>query len=341
MQFGVARLIWQNIFFWIRILFIFSCAQIQAKTALPLTINVFSINNGVGLEAHRRLIRKELESLGHIVKDKEYNEAPTGLDFVRKADINIFMEVICPQWFKCVKLNWLVPNPECYVQDLSLLNQIDLVLCFTHEAEQIFKELGNNTYYSGFTSFDCYHREIEKNFSHYLHTQGKSNMKGTQAIADAWKYNRELPKLTVISHYCNSPFFQDNLEWIPNRIAEKRLRDLQNDCGIHLCPSETEGFGHYIMEAMSAGAVVITTDAPPMNEFITDKRCLIPYQKQEKWFLATRYFIAPEDLENTIANLSALPENELREIGENNRRMYQQKTLEFKTNLEKLLNQIQ
>lgn len=339
MRFREARLIWQNGLYWILALFIFSCAQIQAKTLLPLTINVFSANNGVGLEAHRKLIRKELESLGHIVKDREYHESPTGLDFVRKADINIFIEAISSQWFKCAKLNWHIPNPECYVQDLALLDKIDLFLCCTHESERIFREMGKTAYFSGFTSFDCYHGEIEKNFRHYLHTQGKSNMKGTQAIADAWKYNSLLPQLTVISHYGNSPFFQENLKWIPNRVPEDRLRHLQNHCGIHLCPSETEGFGHYIMEAMSAGAVVVTTDAPPMNEFITDKRCLVPYQKEEKWFLATRYFIAPEDLENTIANLSGLPESELREIGENNRRMYLQKTEEFQANLKKLLIQ--
>lgn len=327
--------------YWILALFIFSFSQIQAQAIRPLTINVFSANNGVGLEAHRKLIRKELESLGHIVKDREYNESPTGLDFVRKADINIFMEVICPQWVKCAKLNWLVPHPEWYVQDLSLLNQIDLILCFTHEAERIFQEMGKTTYFSGFTSFDCYHSGVEKDFSHYLHAAGKSGMKGTLAIADAWKYNRSLPQLTLISQYPYHPFFQENLEWITTSIPVNRLRQLQNNCGIHLCPSETEGFGHYIMEAMSAGAVIITTDAPPMNEFITDKRCLVPYQRTDQCYLATRYFITPEDLEKTIVNLRALPESELKEIGENNRRMYLQKTQEFQSNLKKLLNQLQ
>lgn len=46
------------------------------------------------------------------------------------------------------------------------------------------------------------------------------------------------------------------------------IRFLQTSIGLHLCPSEREGFGHYLNEARAAGALVVTTDHPPMNELI-------------------------------------------------------------------------
>lgn len=322
--------------YWFLILLIFPFSQGQA-----LTFNLFSANNGAGLEAQRKLMKRALESLGHTAYDIDFNELPTAEDADQNVDINIFMEVICDEWFPFAKLNWLIPNPECYLQELSLLERIDLILCFTHEVERVFQELGKATYYSGFTSFDCFRPQIEKNFSHILHIAGKSLYKGTNAIIDAWKENSALPQLTLIRHYEEKPANLDHLRWIPIRIPEEALRQKQNHCGIHLCPSETEGFGHYIMEAMSTGAVVVTTDAPPMNEFVTDKRCLVPYQKSGPCALGTCYLISPEDLTKTVELLQGLPESELRKIGNRNRSIYRQKTMQFRINLMKLLDQIE
>ncbi len=37
---------------------------------------------------------------------------------------------------------------------------------------------------------------------------------------------------------------------------------------MHLCVSIREGYGHYLHEGMAAGALVVSTWHPPMNEFI-------------------------------------------------------------------------
>lgn len=42
------------------------------------------------------------------------------------------------------------------------------------------------------------------------------------------------------------------------------------DSAFFLCPSSIEGYGHYINQARAAGGVIISTDAHPMNELITD-----------------------------------------------------------------------
>jgi hypothetical protein len=52
-------------------------------------------------------------------------------------------------------------------------------------------------------------------------------------------------------------------------ISFTQVRRFQSEHPIHICASEREGFGHYLNEARAAGALIITTDHPPMNELVT------------------------------------------------------------------------
>jgi glycosyltransferase involved in cell wall biosynthesis len=140
-----------------------------------------------------------------------------------------------------------------------------------------------------------------------------------------------MPPITVIGY----KMFNEDV--CLQRVPTDELRYFQNSLGIHVCPSEVEGYGHYIMEAMSAKAVVITTNAAPMNEFIKDNRCLVPYFKKFPCALGIRYFVEPEKLREVVQNISLLSEEELREIGEKNRDL--KKTEEFYVNLKNLLVQ--
>lgn len=161
--------------------------------------------------------------------------------------------------------------------------------------------------------------------------------KGTQAVINAWKKRPDFPLLTILGVGIKDPSIA-NIDLQNNFIPEKKLIKLQNECGIHLCPSETEGFGHYICEAMSVGAVVVTTDAPPMNEFITDKRCLVQSRHTSSQLLAITYHVDPVDLEEIIDGLMNLDENELRIIGNNNRKTYLKQKDEFRKRLRTLFN---
>jgi len=55
----------------------------------------------------------------------------------------------------------------------------------------------------------------------------------------------------------------------------KESCDLYKEGDIYLAPSRKEGLGLPIYEAMACGFPVITTDAPPMNEVVTDERLLV------------------------------------------------------------------
>ena len=100
---------------------------------------------------------------------------------------------------------------------------------------------------------------------------------------------------------------------------------------IHVCPSQYEGFGHYIHEAMCCGGVVITTDHPPMNEVITDKDYLVKSTVSKKRMrLAQPCEITPEDLYETIMRVWHKSNTELLETCKNNRILYNKEVSDFK-----------
>lgn len=294
---------------------------------LASLINIIGYSNGVGLDQDIAIIAEELTELGHQVEFVHW------LDYEprEKVDINIFLECAYPFFFPLATKNYLIPNPEWYNKP-ELIPQFDLILCKTKEAKRLFEPHTPNTVYLGFTSKDCYQEE-KKELRSLIHLNGQSAQKGTSSLIDLWEKNPSLPRLHLLIHrkitYPDLP----NVKKITEYLPEKQLRELQNRHHIHLCLSETEGFGHYISEALSTGAVVITTDAPPMNEFVTDKRCLVKASSTNPQNLATNYYFDQEHLILTLNHLLALTDQELLRIGEQNRERYLQNHQAFKQRL--------
>lgn len=321
------------------LLFIIFTASVHCQDPpKALKINVISRSNGGGLEVDQHIIKEALENLGCTVNCVEFWKESAQKP---KADINIFFEMIDPELLSEVSINWLVSNPEWFRQDVKLLDRIDLILCRTKEVERVFQDLGKKTYLLRFTSPDSYQEKIKKDYTSFLHTPGQSDLKGTNAIIRVWNNSPSLPHLTLIKygHLIKEKLDENlaNAKEISIRLPTEAFRSYQNRCGIHLCPSETEGFGHYIMEAMSTKAVVITTNAPPMNEFITDPRCLVSCKMHFPLRLATGYCIDEEELVQKIKEISALPTSELEAIGLANRETYLKISQEFRERLQMLI----
>jgi hypothetical protein len=298
-----------------------------------LKINIINQSNGKGLSTDQKVLKEALEQLDCSVTILDINESKWN-----RAHINIFIQVLIHEKFTIDQQNWFIPNPEWYEQPIQLLEKIDLVLCRTRECERIFRKMNMPTYYVGFTSVDCYREEIQKNYRHLLHLAGGSHLKGTKTVKSIWLAHPTFPLLTVIDFLNPFTSYCMNLKSISIPLHEVELRKLQNQCGIHLCPSETEGFGHYINEAMSTCAVVVTTDAPPMNEFIQDPRCLVPYTQTLPLNLAMTYQVDLVQLQAKIEHLLSLSDEELQAIGEENRSIYLQQQEEFYERLEDLIS---
>lgn len=308
-----------------------------SKPNRKLKVNIFGEFNGKGIETDRQILKIALESLGHEVTYKSWHDRPH--DEEPYVDLNIFLETLVPDWYALATLNWYIPNPEINVPGKLTLAPVDLILCRTHEVERIYKNRDKKTYYMGFASWDTYKDNVEKDFSLYLHAPGASPYKGTSGVIKSWR-NKQLPNMIFLVQNVHPSLSQPNVQWICGKIPTNLLRVLQNHCGVHICTSESEGFGHYIMEAMAAKSVVVTTDAPPMNEFIKDKRCLVPYKGSGSSSLATMYYVNEVALESTVLNLQLLPKETLKKMGEENREAYLQRKEEFYDNFVHLLEQV-
>jgi glycosyltransferase involved in cell wall biosynthesis len=163
-------------------------------------------------------------------------------------------------------------------------------------------------------------------YGKFFHLAGKSRQKGTQVILDLWKRHPDWPLLKVIQDPSNAqPVFAKNIEYTARHVDDTLLAKYQNLCGLHLCPSEAEGFGHYITEAMSCKAVTITTNSPPMNELVTNERGkLVSFSSIRNQRLGVNCYVASSDLEQKVEEVLCMSHSSKARLGENARDWYRQ-----------------
>lgn len=243
----------------------------------------------------------------------------------KEAECLLFLERIYPAWANASTRRWVVPNQERFPKrHLGFLKKNDVVFAKTRHAAEIFQREGAQTDLIGFTSKDRRRPGAARDWSRFLHVAGANTLKGTETILTLWAAHPEWPELTLIQKAANAPKqVPANVKLLSGYLSDEQLADLQNICGVHLCPSRSEGWGHYILEAMSVGAVVVTTDAPPMNEHITtESGILVGYSRTEPRHLGTNFFVDPVALERAITRAIDITEAEKVALGEAARSRY-------------------
>jgi len=287
------------------------------------TFNLISnITNGAGLQKDTELMASILEKAGHKVSRTMFNATvPT----YRHHDINIFLEVVAAEHFRYAKESWLVPNSEWWYQGWeSLVPRFSKVLCKTHDCWEIWRrKVGEQrAVYMGFQSNDFYKPEYTR-VPTFLHLAGKSETKNTAAVMAAWRnYNIPYPLLVSafkpeIVKLCRGV---QNVRQVDRLTPEETIRAL-NECQFHIMPSKYEGYGHAIHEALGCRGVVLTTDAPPMNEFGGIwKPLLIPSCGRKPrppltWF----HEVDPAAIRQVVYKAAQLTTTELQVIGDHAR----------------------
>lgn len=284
------------------------------KTAL-----ILGRDNGVGLSQDSRLLVRALEQRGVEAKVPRIKHPLDVISGKFSADVAFHLERMAPWWWHPrAPVHVLIPNQERFPQRLVPgLRRVDRVLCKSRHAEEIFGSIHPHTQFIGFTSVDRLLPSVQPDYRRFFHLAGGSRMKNTALVLQAWERHPEWPVLTLVQHPQHAPkHVPPNVNLLDRRVEDDELRGLQNSHGIHLCPSLSEGWGHYLVEAMSCRAVSLVTDAPPMNELVgRDQGVLLAWTRKERRHLGWNFHVDLSALESAVEATIATPIEELRAQG--------------------------
>ncbi len=312
-------------------------------------IRIITRENGVGLSRDLQLVAEVLAGAGHRVEAFGYGGSQLGNRarelglWGRRAlhgqvDVQIFIERVYHRCLPLARRNLLMPNPEWFLPKWRhYLPRFERVLCKTRHGEEIFRAMGCRTVLAGFTSEDLLDPLVPKQHA-FFHLAGRSTAKGTEAVLAAWRQHPEWPQLTVVQHPKVARPGASHAANIAHRIDyldATQLRRLQNSHRFHLCPSEAEGFGHYLMEGLGVGAVVLATNAAPMNELVTpDRGLLIEPARSVRRGLVDFHPVDVAGIEAAVQRALALGDAECARLGTAARGFFVENDRRFRDGLE-------
>lgn len=235
-------------------------------------------------------------------------------------DAAFFIETLYnnEELFKLSKKNIWIPHQEYVLPTYrEPFKWLDDTWCITAETKaclerSLFTETPLTL--SGWTSVSR-KTAHPKNFKKFLHLAGNSFNKGSLKVLHVWEKNPHLPTLHFITRNPNNQAQYRPQGWPPNvkvhwLPSDDEVTELLNTCGVHLCTSITEGFGHYINEGLSTGAIVIGTNGPPMNEFYIQP---VNIDEVKKHNYADAYFVCHNDLHMQVEKVLNFSPIEARE----------------------------
>jgi glycosyltransferase involved in cell wall biosynthesis len=308
-------------------------------------IAIVGRNNRYGLTRDAEILRQGLESVGvrATVFDRRKRALMDRLRRRKVAGLVVHLERIHPAWLGAANRHVLIPNQERFPKrHIGRLRRVDRVLAKTQHAREIFAGFGVDSACLGFTSPDRYEPSVPRDWKRFFHLAGGSTLKGTEDVLALWDAHPEWPELVLVQKQANAPeSVPPNVTLRYGYLDDDELKRLQNACGVHLCPSRSEGWGHNIVEAMSCGAVVVTTDAPPMNEHVTaDCGVLVPASRSEPRHLGYKFFVDQHALEAAIARLVAESPDAARSLGIKARKRFEELSRGFTVQLHTVFDQV-
>ncbi len=283
-----------------------------------MKINLVTRDNGVGLSTDMELLEGILRPAGHETERVHWRDKR-----MAACDVAIFLELFNPalaryarrgyvgiynlEWFEPRWRGWLPRHRQLWAK--------------SREAYDILRKWNlRNIHHTGFAGRDMLQEATERRLA-VFHLAGHSTLKNTDAVIEAWRRNPDLPELILVSHnYKIGDERLPNVTSIYGSPPDWEIADWMNQCAIQLCPSATEGWGHYLAEGVSTGNLVITTDASPMNEHVTPETgILIRPRLRGRHHYAALHQHHPDDIAAAVRRAVAMTPRQRAETGQRGR----------------------
>lgn len=239
----------------------------------------------------------------------------------------------------------LIPNQEWFrPTSASLLVYIDCVWCKTQLAQNIFTEFGVKTKFIGFcTSFvDPVEDQAVAKTEGFFSRIGVSALRGVLPLVQAWSCHPEWPSLHMLVHPSRRIFpVPENVIYVDEFPTMHEYQLFARQFRFQIFATETEGFGHAIYEAVESGALVLITDAPPMNEQLTSEAVIkIASGYTGHKGLSPKFSVTQPGIECAVDYALALNEEQISVYQQHGKQLLLKMREKFLQNLRCALNEI-
>lgn len=276
-----------------------------------MKVNLVTRDNGVGLTKDMELLESILTPAGHDVVRVPWREP-----VMRPCDAAIFLELYNPALARYARASIGVFNLEWFPSKWrGYLPRFRQLWAKSLEAYETLRRWRlQNVHHTGFLTRDLLDASVPRELA-CVHLAGHSTLKNTEAVLDAWALDPGLPPLTVItSHDYRVPA---HVRVINGYVPDAQVVAELNRAQIHLCPSRAEGWGHYLTEALTTRAVVVTTDGSPMNEHVRPEHgFLVPPAAIGRRHFAADHLVDPREIVRAVRCAAALPDGERERMGD-------------------------
>jgi hypothetical protein len=303
-----------------------------------MRINLISNFNSAGLNHDSAILRGLLTN--QFGNDLQIVRVGSNQPECSEAELNIFIEVVNPSLFSYASQNIWIPNPEwTYETWIPYIKMFDCIWVKTRQAEILFKKLTDKVTYIGWTSIDKIYSE-KKNYLKAIVLVGKNPYRNPKPLLKAYLdiYNKDnetfkkLPELNIPRNSKEIQFFipteiQSKIKLF-DTLKENEYDTLLQECGLAICISNCEGYGHAVNEAMSSGCNLILSPIQPFKELTEESQDVL-------WGEMREYVKHPDCLATLIDTSSESIKNRLYEYLDRSFKERKQISKYFRTLYEK------